>query len=119
MPGAHRMSSATDRDTRLLEYYVNEGIKLVRLDGRTRKPIDNDWPATNIPLEDMERHVSRRGGVGVDQRRRQRLARSHATRAEVPARHAAQREGPRGALTLHLPFAGTRVPHLQGIGRLG
>src|SRR5215216_3256580 len=64
MPGAHRMSSATDRDTRLLEYYVNEGIKLVRLDGRTRKPIDNDWPATNIPLEDMERHVSRRGGVG-------------------------------------------------------
>jgi putative DNA primase/helicase len=58
------MSSATDRDTRLLSYYVNEGIKLVRLDGRTRKPIDNDWPAIEIPLEDLERHVSRRGGVG-------------------------------------------------------
>src|SRR5215210_1042393 len=58
------MSSATDRDTRLLGYYVNEGIKLVRLDGRTRKPIDHEWQNTNIPLEDVEKHVSRRGGVG-------------------------------------------------------
>src|SRR5215203_675281 len=58
------MSSATGRDTKLLSYYVNEGIKLVRLDGRTRKPIDHDWPAIDIPLEDLERHVSRRGGVG-------------------------------------------------------
>jgi putative DNA primase/helicase len=58
------MSSATDRDTRLLGYYVNEGIKLVRLDGRTRKPIDREWPVTNIPLEDIKRHVNRRGGVG-------------------------------------------------------
>jgi putative DNA primase/helicase len=58
------MSSATDRDTRLLGYYANEGIKLVRLDGRTRKPIDHEWQNINIPLEDLERHVSRRGGVG-------------------------------------------------------
>src|SRR5215207_6298298 len=58
------MSSATGRDTKLLSYYVNEGIKLVRLDGRTRKPIDHDWPAIDIPLEDLKRHVSRRGGVG-------------------------------------------------------
>jgi putative DNA primase/helicase len=58
------MSSATGRDTRLLGYYVNEGIKLVRLDGRTRRPIDNDWQRTTIPLEDVERHVSQRGGVG-------------------------------------------------------
>jgi putative DNA primase/helicase len=58
------MSSATGRDTKLLGYYVNEGIKLVRLDGRTRKPIDHDWPAVDIPLEELERHVSRRGGVG-------------------------------------------------------
>jgi putative DNA primase/helicase len=58
------MSSATGRDTKLLGYYVNEGIKLVRLDGRTRKPIDHDWPAIDIPLEDLERHVSTRGGVG-------------------------------------------------------
>jgi putative DNA primase/helicase len=58
------MSSATDRDTRLLGYYVNEGIKLVRLDGHTRKPIDHEWQNTNIPLEDLERHVNRRGGVG-------------------------------------------------------
>jgi putative DNA primase/helicase len=58
------MSSATDRDTRLIGYYANEGIKLVRLDGRTRKPIDREWPTTNIPLEDVERHVGRGGGVG-------------------------------------------------------
>jgi len=58
------MSSATDRDTRLLGYYVNEGIKLVRLDGRTRRPIDHEWQITNVPLEDVEKHVGRRGGVG-------------------------------------------------------
>jgi putative DNA primase/helicase len=58
------MSSATGRDTQLIGYYTNEGIKLVRLDGRTRKPIDREWPTTNIPLEDVERHVSRGGGVG-------------------------------------------------------
>src|ERR671910_964873 len=58
------MSSATGRDTKLLGYYVNEGIKLVRLDGRTRKPIDHDWPAVDISLEDLEKHVNRHGGVG-------------------------------------------------------
>jgi putative DNA primase/helicase len=58
------MSSATDSDTKLLGYYVNEGIKLVRLDGRTRKPIDREWQNSTVPLEDMERHVRRRGGVG-------------------------------------------------------
>jgi putative DNA primase/helicase len=58
------MSSATGRDTDLIAYYANEGIKLVRLDGRTRKPIDREWPTTNIPLEDVERHVGRGGGVG-------------------------------------------------------
>src|SRR5919112_2145399 len=58
------MSSATGRDNDLIGYYANEGIKLVRLDGRTRKPIDREWPTTNIPLEDVERHVGRGGGVG-------------------------------------------------------
>jgi putative DNA primase/helicase len=58
------MSSATGRDTQLLGFYVNEGIKLVRLDGRTRKPIDHEWQLAKIPLEDVEKHVSRRGGVG-------------------------------------------------------
>jgi putative DNA primase/helicase len=58
------MSSATDRDTQLLGNYVNEGIKLVRLDGRTRKPIDHEWQLVKIPLEDVEKHVRRRGGVG-------------------------------------------------------
>jgi putative DNA primase/helicase len=58
------MSSATGRNIKLLGYYVNEGIKLVRLDGRTRKPIDHEWQLAKIPLEDVEKHVSRRGGLG-------------------------------------------------------
>ena len=58
------MSSATGRDTRLISYYANEGIKLVRLDGRTRKPIDYEWQNIDVPLEDIKQHVSRRGGVG-------------------------------------------------------
>jgi putative DNA primase/helicase len=58
------MSSDMGRDIQLLGYYVNEGIKLVRLDGRTRKPIDHEWQLAKIPLEDVEKHVSRRGGVG-------------------------------------------------------
>jgi putative DNA primase/helicase len=58
------MSSATGRDTRLISYYANEGIKLVRLDSRTRKPIDYEWQNIDVPLEDIKQHVSRRGGVG-------------------------------------------------------
>jgi putative DNA primase/helicase len=58
------MSSATGRDTDLLGYYVNEGIKLVRLDGRTRRPIDHEWQLAKIPLEDVENHVRHGGGVG-------------------------------------------------------
>jgi putative DNA primase/helicase len=58
------MNSATGRDTDLIRYYDNEGIKQVRLDGRTRKPIDPDWQRKTIPLEEMEKHVRRDGGVG-------------------------------------------------------
>ncbi len=58
------MSSATGRDTALLGYYDHEGIKLVRLNGRSRKPVDNEWPTRNVPLEDLEEHVRSGGGVG-------------------------------------------------------
>jgi putative DNA primase/helicase len=58
------MSSATDRDTALLRYYVHEGIKLVRLNGRNRKPVDNEWQTRTVPLEELEAHVRRGGGVG-------------------------------------------------------
>ncbi|MDP8951251.1 MAG: phage/plasmid primase, P4 family, partial [Actinomycetota bacterium] len=58
------MSSATGRDTELLGYYANEGIKMVRLNGRNRKPIDNEWQRKTIPLEDVADHVRRGGGVG-------------------------------------------------------
>ena len=58
------MSSATGRDTTLLGHYDHEGIKLVRLNGRSRKPVDNEWQTRNIPLEELEDHVRRGGGVG-------------------------------------------------------
>ena len=58
------MSSATGKDTDLLGHYTNEGIKLVRLNGRSRKPVDNEWQTRNIPLEELEAHVRRGGGVG-------------------------------------------------------
>jgi putative DNA primase/helicase len=58
------MSSVTGQDSSLLGYYHNEGIKLVRLSGRTRKPIDNEWQTRTIPLEELADHVRRGGGVG-------------------------------------------------------
>ena len=59
------MSSATDRDSALPDHYASEGIKLVRLDRRTRKPIDRKWQLENsLPLEKVKEHVGRGGGLG-------------------------------------------------------
>src|SRR5215207_4434036 len=58
------MSSATGRDTDLLGYYANEGIKLVRLNGHNRRPMDDEWQRRTFPLEDVVKHVRRGGGVG-------------------------------------------------------
>ena len=58
------MSSATGRDSSLLGFYASEGIKLVRLNGRNRKPVDNEWQSRTVSLEDLEDHVRRGGGVG-------------------------------------------------------
>src|SRR5918998_2702573 len=63
-PRAHRMSSATGRDSSLLGFYAHEGIKLVRLNGRNRKPVDNEWQSRIVPLEELADHVRRGGGVG-------------------------------------------------------
>jgi len=52
-------------DSTLPEHYANEGIKLVRLDGRTRKPIDKGWQLENgLTLEKVKEHVADGGGVG-------------------------------------------------------
>ena len=58
------MSSATDSSTRLLEYYVNEGIKLVRLSRKTKKPVDEEWQRRTLPLEDFKEWVGSGGDVG-------------------------------------------------------
>ena len=58
------MRGATERDAGLLRYYDNEGIKLVRLSHRTKKPIDEEWQLRQRPLQDLQEWVSRGGDVG-------------------------------------------------------
>src|SRR5918994_628155 len=58
------MSSATERDTELLRFYDNEGIKLVRLSHRTKKPVDDEWQLRPLALEDIEEWVRGGGDVG-------------------------------------------------------
>jgi putative DNA primase/helicase len=58
------MSSATERDTDLLRFYDNEGIKLVRLSHRTKKPVDNEWQRRPLAVEDAEEWVRNGGDVG-------------------------------------------------------
>src|SRR5918994_644438 len=58
------MSSTTDSDTRLLEYYANEGIKLVRLSRKTKKPVDEEWQRRTTAVEDLEEWVKNGGDVG-------------------------------------------------------
>ncbi len=61
---AHEGTREIQPDSPLPEHYANEGIKLVRLDRRTRKPIDKEWPQTTIPPEEIKKHVRRGGGLG-------------------------------------------------------
>jgi putative DNA primase/helicase len=58
------MRGATERDTSLLRYYDNEGIKLVRLSHRTKRPIDEEWQLRQLSLEDLEDWVERGGDIG-------------------------------------------------------
>src|SRR5215203_4517562 len=58
------MSSATERDTDLLRFYDNEGIKLVRLSHRTKKPLDDECQLRPLALEDIEEWVRSGGDVG-------------------------------------------------------
>src|ERR687897_3404955 len=58
------MSSTTERDTDLLRFYDNEGIKLVRLSHRTKKPVDDEWQRRPLALEDIEEWVRGGGDVG-------------------------------------------------------
>jgi putative DNA primase/helicase len=58
------MSSATERDTDLLRFYDNEGIKLVRLSHRTKKPVDSGWQQRPLALEAAQEWVRSGGDVG-------------------------------------------------------
>jgi putative DNA primase/helicase len=58
------MDRATSRDTDLLRSYDNEGIKLVRLSRRTKKPVDEEWQRRTLPLEELEEWVRNGGDVG-------------------------------------------------------
>src|SRR5215204_7452295 len=58
------MDRATSRDTDLLRSYDNEGIKLVRLSPRTKKPVDEEWQRRTLPVEDLEEWVRSGGDIG-------------------------------------------------------
>jgi len=58
------MSSATERDTDLLRFYDHEGIKVVRLSRRAKKPVDEEWQRRALPLQDLEEWVRSGGDVG-------------------------------------------------------
>src|SRR5215211_2918306 len=58
------MRSATERDADLLRFYDSEGIKLVRLSPRTKKPVDAEWQRRPLALEDAEEWVRSGGDVG-------------------------------------------------------
>jgi putative DNA primase/helicase len=58
------MGRATSRDTSLLRFYDSEGIKLVRLSHRTKKPVDDEWQRRTLPLENLEEWVRQGGDVG-------------------------------------------------------
>jgi len=58
------MGRATGKDTNLLRFYDNEGIKLVRLSHRTKKPVDDEWQLRTLKLEDVEEWVRQGGDVG-------------------------------------------------------
>ncbi len=52
------------RDVDLLTYYENEGIKLVRLSNRTKKPVDKEWHLRRVAIEDLQDWVRNGGDVG-------------------------------------------------------
>jgi P4 family phage/plasmid primase-like protien len=56
--------SATERETDLLRSYANEGLKLVRLSPRTKKPVDDEWQLRQASLEDLEEWVRNGGDIG-------------------------------------------------------
>ena len=59
--------STTERgrqNIELLRYYDNEGIKLVRLSHRTKKPVDEEWQQQQVPLEELQKWVRQGGDVG-------------------------------------------------------
>ena len=58
------MSSATERDTDLLRFYDHEGIKVVRLSRKAKKPVDEEWQRRARPLQDLEEWVRNGGDVG-------------------------------------------------------
>src|SRR3712207_3950227 len=58
------MRRAAERDTDLLRYYDNEGIKLVRLSANTKKCVDTEWQVRQISLEEIAEWVRKGGDVG-------------------------------------------------------
>jgi putative DNA primase/helicase len=48
----------------LLAHYDNEGIKLVRVSRKTKKPVESGWQRRAVPLNDVVEWVAEGGNVG-------------------------------------------------------
>ena len=120
------MSSATERDTDLLRFYDNEGIKLVRLSHRTKRPVDTEWQQRSLTVEDAEEWVRNGGDVGwqcgevsgwmsavdLDCEEARRLA-------KVSAGNPAGSKGERSAVAILLPVPRSRIQEVLRTRRSG
>jgi len=62
---ASGLRSGQHTDTDILEYYVNDDCKLVRLSRATKKCVDEDWQINRVPLSDLRKWVKRSGNIGM------------------------------------------------------
>ncbi|MDQ3302484.1 MAG: phage/plasmid primase, P4 family [Actinomycetota bacterium] len=59
------ISNPEQVNTDILEFYGNDGCKLVRLSRATKKCVDADWQINHISLSDLEAWVTSGGNVGM------------------------------------------------------
>ncbi len=57
--------NAARANTDILEFYGNDGCKLVRLSRATKKCVDAEWQINHVSLSDLEAWVTSGGNVGM------------------------------------------------------
>ena len=65
MSGAAAGARADQHTADILEFYGNDGCKLVRLSRATKKCVDGDWQLNHVSRSDLEAWVTSGGNVGM------------------------------------------------------